>query len=121
MKDVGLLEDHMAYDEGLTQRIREVLDARQLPWLVEKKMFGGIAFMLQGNLACGVLKDELIVRVGPKRYKEVINRPHTRPFDITGRPMQGWVMVASDGYESDDALEGWMQQGVEFALSLPAK
>ena len=112
----------MAYDEGLTQRIREVLDALQPPELVEKKMFGGIAFMLQGNLACGVLKDELIVRVGPERYKkEVINRPHTRPFDITGRPMQGWVMVASDGYESDDALEDWIQQGVEFALSLPVK
>ena len=111
----------MAYDEGLTRRIREVLDVLQPPELVEKKMFGGIAFMLQGNLACGVLKDELIVRVGPERYKEVINRPYTKPFDITGRPMQGWVMVASDGYESDDALEGWMQQGVEFALSLPAK
>ena len=111
----------MAYDEGLAQRIREVLDELSLPALVEKRMFGGIAFMLQGNLACGVLKDEMIVRVGPERYEEAVTRPHTRPFDFTGRPMKGWVMVAADGYESDDDLEGWVQQGVDFALSLPAK
>ena len=109
----------MAYDEGLAQRIREVLGER--PGLVEKKMFGGIGFMLQGNMACGVLKDELIVRVGPERYKEALTKPHTRPFDFTGRPMKGWVMVTSDGYESDDDLKGWVQQGVDFVLSLPAK
>lgn len=109
----------MAYDEGLAQRIREVLGER--PGLVEKKMFGGIGFMLQGNMACGVLKGELIVRVGPERYEEALTKPHTRPFDFTGRLMKGWVMVASDGYESDDDLKGWVQQGVDFALSLPAK
>jgi TfoX/Sxy family transcriptional regulator of competence genes len=109
----------MAYDEGLAQRIREVLGER--PELVEKKMFGGIGFMLQGNMACGVLKDELIVRVGPERYEEALTKPHTRPFDFSGRPMRGWVMVASDGYESDEALQGWVQQGVDFALSLPPK
>ncbi len=111
----------MAYDEGVAQRVREVLAEVELPGLVEKKMFGGIAFMVQGNLACGVLKDELIVRVGPERDHEAITKPHTRPFDITGKPMQGWVMVATDGYESDDDLADWVQQGVEFALSLPAK
>ncbi len=109
----------MAYDEGLAQRIREVLGEQ--PGLVEKKMFGGIGFMLHGNMACGVHKDALIVRVGPERYEEALARPHTRPFDITGRPMKGWVMVTSDGYESDDALKGWVQQGVDIALSLPAK
>ncbi len=109
----------MAYDEGLAQRIREVLGEQ--PGLVEKKMFGGIGFMVHGNMACGVHKDALIVRVGPERYEEALARPHTRPFDITGRPMKGWVMVTSDGYESDDALKGWVQQGVDFALSLPAK
>lgn len=111
----------MAYDEGVAQRIREVLDELEAPGLVEKKMFGGIAFMVQGNLACGVLKDELIVRVGPARYQEVIIRPHTRPFDITGKPMQGWLMVAADGYEADEALVDWVQRGVGFALSLPPK
>jgi TfoX/Sxy family transcriptional regulator of competence genes len=109
----------MAYDEGLAQRIREVLGEQ--PGLVEKKMFGGIGFMVHGNMACGVHKDALIVRVGPEGHEEALARPHTRPFDITGRPMKGWCMVTSDGYESDDALKGWVQQGVDFALSLPAK
>jgi hypothetical protein len=97
-------EDCLAYDEGLAQRIREVLD--EVPGLTEKKMFGGIAFMLQGNLAYSVLKDELIVRVGPERYEKAITRPSTRPFDFMARPMKGCVMMASGGYESDDALKG---------------
>ena len=109
----------MAHDEGLAQRIREALG--ELPGLVEKKMFGGVGFMVQGNMACGVNKDDLIVRVGAEQYAEALAKPHTRPFDMTGRPMKGWVMVASDGYESDDALKNWVQQGVDFALSLPPK
>ena len=111
----------MAYDQGLAQRVREMLDEPELPGLAEKKMFGGIAFMLRGNLACGVLKDELIVRVGPERYKEAIQKPHTKLFDFSGKPMKGWVMVKPGGYESDGDLGGWIQQGVQFALSLPAK
>ena len=109
----------MVYNEGLAQRIRRVLG--ELSGLVEKKMFGGIGFMVQGNMACGVHKDELIVRVGPDGYEEAIRRPHTRPFDITGRPMKGWVLVGSDGYESDDDLKEWVQQGLDFALTLPPK
>ena len=107
----------MAHDEGLAQRVREALG--ELPGLVEKKMFGGIGFMVQGNMACGVNGDELIVRVGPEGYQEALAKPHARPFDMTGRPMKGWVWVASEGYESDAALEDWVQQGIEFALSLP--
>jgi hypothetical protein len=109
----------MAYDEGLAQRIRELLSEQ--PGLVEKKMFGGIAFMLHGNMACGVLGDDLMVRVGPERHQPALDRPHTRPFDFTGKPMAGWVVVAAQGVEADEALEEWVQQGVEFALSLPAK
>jgi len=109
----------MAYDEGLAQRIRKVLGEQ--PELIEKKMFGGIGFLVHGNMACGVHKDALIVRVGPEGYQEALARPHTRPFDITGRPMTGWVMVASGGYESVEDLEDWVQQGLDFALSLPAK
>ena len=82
----------MAYDEGLAQRIREALDELRPPALVEKKMFGGIGFMVQGNMACGVNKDKLIVRVGPAGYQEALTRPHAMVFDITGRPMKGWVM-----------------------------
>jgi hypothetical protein len=109
----------MAYDEGLAQRVREALG--ELPGLTEMRMFGGIGFMLQGNLACGVQKDELIVRVGPERYQGALESPYTRPFDFTGRPMKGWVMVTSGGLASDEDLEGWVQQGVDFALSLPPK
>ena len=109
----------MAYDEGLAQRVREVLGDR--PGLVEKKMFGGIGFMVRGNMACGVQTDRLIVRVGPERYEEAMGDPHTVPFDMTGRPMRGWVMVVADGYASDDDLRDWVQQGVDFALTLPLK
>lgn len=109
----------MAYDEGLAQRIREVLGAA--PGLVEKRMFGGVGFMVQGNMACGVNKDNLIVRVGADQYQQALSRPHTRPFDMTGRPMKGWVMVGAPGYESDDDLKAWVQQGLDFALTLPAK
>ncbi len=109
----------MAYDEGLAQRIREVFD--ELPGIVEKRMFGGIGFMLQGNLACGVIGDELIVRVGPDRYEDAVAMPHARPFDFTGRPMTGWIMLAPAGYESDNDLRRWVQQGTNFAKSLPPK
>jgi hypothetical protein len=109
----------MAYDEGLAERVRRVLG--ELPGLVEKRMFGGIGFMVHSNMACGVQKDALIVRVGAEGYQEALAKPHTRVFDITGRPMRGWVMVGPEGYESDEALEGWVRWGVEFAETLPAK
>ena len=109
----------MAYDEGLAQRMREIL--ADVPDLDEKKMFGGIGYMVRGNMACGVHGDALIVRVGTDRYEEALSVPHTSPFDLTGRPMKGWIWVSSDGVQSDDELEAWMQQGVDFTLSLPAK
>ncbi len=109
----------MAYDEGLAERIRDQL--MNQPSVVEKKMFGGVGFMLHGNMACGVNKEDLIVRVGPDNYEDSVARPNTRPFDFTGRPMKGWVMVGAEGYETDDALASWVNQGVEFALSLPPK
>jgi len=109
----------MAYDEGLAQRIRDSLQG--LAALVEKKMFGGIGFMVRGNMACGVNGDDLIVRVGPERYEEAMADPHARVFDMTGRPMKGWVTVAPEGVETDDNLQRWVQQGVDFALSLPEK
>jgi len=109
----------MAYDEGLTQRIEEILGDR--PDLVAKKMFGGVGFLLRGNMACGVNKDHLVVRVGPDHYETVLAQPHVREFDITGRPMTGWVLVEPAGYESDEDLGNWVQQGLDFALSLPPK
>lgn len=109
----------MAYDEGLAQRVRETLGERQD--IEEKKMFGGLSFMLSGNLACGIIGEELIVRVGPDNDMDALAKPHARPFDFTGKPMKGWVTVAQEGLESDEALEGWVEQGVAFASSLPPK
>ena len=109
----------MAYDEDLAQRIRGSLD--QVPGIVEKKMFGGVAFMVQGNMACGVHKDMLMVRVGPERYEEMMQLPETKPFDITGRPMKGWLLVEAGGLENEADLKDWLSQGVEFAQSLPPK
>jgi TfoX/Sxy family transcriptional regulator of competence genes len=109
----------MPYDVYLTQRVR-VLLADQ-PGLTERKMFGGVGFMLHGNMACGVHKDRLIVRVGPERYQEDLHQPHAMPFDITGKPMAGWVMVAAEGCQSDEALRDWVAQGVAFAHTLPPK
>jgi TfoX/Sxy family transcriptional regulator of competence genes len=111
--------ESMSYDEGLTQRVREEMS--ELPGYVEKKMFGGVGFMLHGNMACGVNGEDLIVRVGPERYESVLAEPHTRPFDMTGRPMKGWVLVNEEGYEEDEDLKAWVQQGIKFVLSLPAK
>jgi len=109
----------MAFNEGLAQRVRQALAV--IPDIDEKKMFGGIGFMLNGNMACGVNKDDLIVRVGPEAYKSTLTEPHTKEFDMTGRPMTGWVVVKPEGYESDEALKGWVQRGVDFAISLPPK
>jgi hypothetical protein len=77
--------------------------------------------MLRGNMACGVNKDDLIVRVGPERYQEALADPHAKLFDLTGRPMTGWVAVTPPGYASDSDLRDWVGQGVAFALSLPPK
>ena len=109
----------MAYDEGLAHRIREVLGDD--PDLIEKKMFGGVGFMLRGNMACGVNQDDLIVRVGPEQYETELARPHARPFDFTGRPMTGWVMVGPEGYQEDQELADWVERGLRFAASLPPK
>ena len=110
----------MAYDEGLAQRIREILVEQDLT-PVEKNMFGGLSFMLQGNFACGLTKDDLVVRVGPARYAEALAHPQAREMDFTGRPMKGWVYVNPEGYEADGNLAAWIQQGIDFALSLPPK
>jgi hypothetical protein len=109
----------MAYDEQAAQRVREII--KDQPSFTEKKMFGGVGFFLHGNMACGVNKDHLVVRVGPDNYSEAVIRPHARPFDITGRPMKGWVMVEPAGYANDEDLSNWVQSGIDFALTLPPK
>jgi len=84
-------------------------------------MFGGVGYLLHGNMACGVLDDALIVRVGLEAYEAVLKRPHTSVFNITGRVMRGWVTVNPDGTSNNDDLSEWVEQGIKFALTLPPK
>ena len=109
----------MAFDEGLAQRIREQLVAQ--PNVVEKKMFGGLAFMVQGNMSVGILVDTLMVRVGPDDYEAALARPHAAVSAGNMRPMKGFVYVAAAGIEGDEALADWVKWGTAYAMSLPAK
>lgn len=109
----------MAYDEGLAERVRELLENE--PGFQERKMFGGLGFLVRGNMACGIIKEDLIVRVGAERYEDALKRSHVRKFDITGKPLKGWVMVSPEGHEADEELSAWIEQGVRCARSLPPK
>ncbi|QWB22587.1 MULTISPECIES: TfoX/Sxy family protein [Streptomyces] len=109
----------MAYDEGLAERIRERLGAD--PAISEKRMFGGLAFLYRGNMAVGVTSDDLMVRVGPEATDTALVRPGARFFDLTGRPMRGWVVVEGAAVAEDQALGAWVDEGRAFAASLPPK
>lgn len=109
----------MVYDERLAQRIRElIIDAEGVE---EKKMFGGVGFILQGNMACGVNREDLIIRVGPDHYQEALSEPNVKVFDLTGRAMTGWVAVQAPGYQLDSDLRKWVDRGLTFARTLPPK
>ena len=109
----------MAYNRDLASRVSLALSG-QLE-LDEKRMFGGVGYLLRGNMACGVRDSYLIIRVGPENHDSTLAEPHTRVFDITERAMKGWVMVDPEGYATEEALQGWLQRGVALALSLPPK
>ena len=109
----------MAYDEALAERIREVLSGS--PEIAERKMFGGIAFMSNGNMAIGISNDELMVRVGVDAHGDAMARPGVRIFDLSGKPMKGWVLVSPDVIVEDDGLEEWIEIGLDFAATLPPK
>jgi len=109
----------MAYDETVAKRVRAAFGIT--PEVVEKRMFGGIAFMLRGNMCCGVIGDRLMLRVGPKGYETALFRPHAGAMDFTGRPMKGLVYVEPAGFASPRDLKAWIKWAMEFALSLPAK
>lgn len=109
----------MAYDEALSRRLTDLLS--DFPEVSEKKMFGGLALLYQGNMCCGIVGDELMVRVGPEAYEEALAEPHARAMDFTGRPMKGMVYVSTAGIASDADLRRWVERGVQFAASLPAK
>lgn len=109
----------MAYDEGVAQRIREVFDGRTD--IAEKKMFGGIAFMHNGNMCCGIVGDVLMARVGPDAYADALGRPNAREMDFTGRAMKGYVYVDPPGFAEDAKLREWVASCEAFTASLPAK
>lgn len=109
----------MAYDEALAGRVTDILGERT-PF-DPRKMFGGLALMVDGHLCIGVMTDEVIARIGPDGEDGALGEPGTRPFDLTGRPMKGWVVVAADVLTDDEALEDWVDRCLEFVRSLPPK
>lgn len=109
----------MSYDTVLEDKIEEI--AQQWDGLEKKKMFGGICYLVNGNMAFGVWKDCLIVRMAPALAAEKLNSEYVCEFDITGKPMKGWVMVEKGSWDKSDDLAGWLDTGRAFALSLPKK
>lgn len=109
----------MAYNEALADRIRLALGARE--GIEEKKMFGGLAFMYKGKMACGIVKYDLMVRVVASKFESSLEKPHCREMDFTGRPMKGFLFVEPEGFDSDRQLEEWVGLGIEFAENAAGK
>jgi len=109
----------MGYNESLCLRIRELLAGE--PGLVEKKMFGGIAYMLKDKMMCGIVKDDLMVRCLEDKYEQLLKKPHVRVMDFTGRTMKGFLYVDSAGIKTDKQLMDWLDIGIEFAHKSPPK
>ena len=109
----------MPYDEILDERIKKIVS--RWKGTSDKKMFGGVCHLLNGNMFCGVHKDFLILRLGEDKSRDALTQEHVRPFDITGKPMKGWVMVAGDGCRSDQTLGVWLDRAKKFVKSLPPK
>ncbi len=109
----------MAYDETLASRVRRVLADRTD--VTEKKMFGGLSFLVAGNMCCGIVGDELTARVRPQAYRAALARPHAREMDFTGRALTGYVYIGSAGLTSGSSLRAWVRRAVDFALTLAPK
>jgi hypothetical protein len=109
----------MGYDEKTAERVRRILSQR--PDVIEKNMVGGLSFMLNGSMCCGVTGTAFMVRVGPEARDAVLAQPHVRPMEFAGRPLAGFVCVDPGGYRTDAALAKWVQRGIDFVSTLPAK
>jgi TfoX/Sxy family transcriptional regulator of competence genes len=109
----------VAYSEELVERIRDVLDGR--PGIVERKMFGGVAWMVNGNMACGVIAEDIMVRLDHEEADQAMAEEHVGPMEFTGRPMRGFLLVEAAGIEEERDLVRWIETGANFAESLPPK
>ncbi len=109
----------MPYNEEIAERVRKKLARHK--GFEEKKMFGGIGFLLNGNMCIGVWKEFLILLLGVEGYEVALVEPHTKEFDITGRSMKGWVMVEPEGFAEEDGLTKWLKQAIAFVKTLPSK
>lgn len=109
----------MAYSTSLAERLRDCLDSK--PEIVEKKMFGGLGYLLHGNMMIGVWRDFLILRLGKEQAAKALKLKHVKPFDITGKSLAGWVMVSETNLEDDLDIKRWLRLAHEFVLTLPAK
>ena len=106
----------MAYSETLAKKIRESIKGKRN--ITEKKMFGGLAFLLKGKMFCGIIKDDLMVRTGPEMYEKALSKSHTRPMDFTGKPLKGFVYVAPQGYKTVKSLSSWINIGLDYVTNL---
>ena len=109
----------MAIDEGLAERVREQLQGLQ--GLTERRMFGGLVFMLNGNMCMGLVRESLMLRIGPDNYEATLALPYAGPMDFTGKPLRGFIYVAPEGIAEDEDLAAWIERGIAFAGSLPPK
>jgi TfoX/Sxy family transcriptional regulator of competence genes len=109
----------MAFSEELASRVREILE--ESGPIEEKKMFGGLAFMIKGHMSVGITRDELMLRLGPEGAEGALAQPHVRPMDFTGRPMKGYVYVAAPGLKTEAKLRRWLDLAREFIATLPSK
>ncbi len=109
----------MAFDTKLADRIRRSLGKE--PGITEKQQFGGVAYLVNGNVACGVIANDMLVRVGPEKHEQAMANTHAKAFSLTGRPSKGWVIVSRDGLKTAAELNRWVRLGTDFAASLPPK
>ena len=109
----------MGYSEKLAQRVRHILQIKK--GYTERKMFGGLCLLMYGNMCCGIVKDTLMLRVGPKQYEKTLKRKHVHIMDFTGRPMKGFVYVTPDGLKTKAALRKWIELSLNFVEKLPKK
>jgi TfoX/Sxy family transcriptional regulator of competence genes len=109
----------MAFDESLAKRVRRLLRGDYA--VKEKRMFGGLAFLVNGHMCCGIVSSDLVVRTGADAQAEALSQPHARPMNFTGRPMRGFVYIGPPGCQSAPQLGAWIQRGLRFVLSLPPR